>query len=545
MENKKETSYKWVALIVVAMALFMVSLDMSIVNLAISKMMLTFNATLDQIQWVLSAYTLALGITMPVSGYLSDRFGTKKVIIISIILFTLGSLLCGISWNTASIVVFRIIQGLGGGLIIPVSMAFLLNTFDESERGVALAAVGIANLVAPALGPTFGGYLIENFNWRFVFMINIPVGVICIILAFIILRETELKFSRHFDLVGLLTSSIGLGSTLYVLGKGNIDWGDIHNIMFMIIGVSFLIMFIFNELLIPEPMLDLKLFKNYTFAMSNIILNIAILALFGGIFLVPIFLQQIKGLNPFQTGMVLFPEAIATAVGMVISSKLSKKFGVKIFAILALILLAFNSYSMSKITLDTSNTAITMLLMVRGIGVGFLLIPVQMAAFNSLPKEVMSNASALLNTVKQIGTSIGITIITSVMQQRNTINYANLANQVNMFNPNSLYLSKMIQGVLMQKGLSQASAQGGALTLIYGMVTKLAQLQSLNDTMMVITIITLVVILPTLLLKGSNNQKDDESAIMLEENNNQDDDESAMKLTGSNNQEDGSNLILK
>lgn len=516
MENKKETSYKWIALIVVAMSLFMVSLDMSIVNLAISKMMLTFNATLDQIQWVLSAYTLALGITMPVSGYLSDRFGTKKVIMISLILFTLGSLFCSISWNTASIVVFRVIQGLGGGLIIPVSMAFLLNTFDESERGIALAAVGIANLVAPALGPTFGGYLIQNFDWRFVFMINIPVGIICIILAFIILRETELKFSRHFDLMGLLTSSIGLGCTLYVLGKGNIDWGDIHNIMFIIIGVSLLIMFVINELLIPEPMLDLKLFKNYTFAMSNIILNIAILALFGGIFLVPIFLQQIKGLNPFQTGMVLFPEALATAVGMVVSSKLSKKFGVKIFAVLALLLLAFNSYSMSKITFNTSNTAITMLLLIRGIGVGFLLIPVQMAAFNSLPKEVMSNASALLNTVKQIGTSVGITIITSVMQQRNTINYANLANQVNAFNPNSLYLSKMLQGVLMQKGISQTGAHGVSLSLVYGIVAKQSLLQSLNDTMMVITIMTIIVILPTLLLKSSENQEDSEHLMINE-----------------------------
>ena len=545
MKNKKETSYKWIALMVVAMALFMVSLDMSIVNLAISQMMLTFNATLNQIQWVLSAYTLALGITMPVSGYLSERFGMKKIIIISLILFTLGSLLCSIAWNTPSIIVFRIIQGLGGGLIIPVSLAFLLNTFDKSERSVAIAAVGIANMVAPALGPTFGGYLIENFNWRVVFTINIPIGIICIILAFIILRETELKFLRHFDLIGLLTSSIGLGCTLYVLGEGNIDWGNIHTIMFMIIGVSFLIMFIINELLIPEPMLDLKLFKNYTFAMSNIILNIAILALFGGIFLVPIFLQQIKGLNPFQTGMVLFPEAIATAVGMVVSPKLTKKFGVKIIAVLALILLAFNGYGMSKFTLDTSNTAITLLLMVRGLGVGFLLMTVQMAAFNSLPTEAMTNASALLTTVKQIGTSIGITIVSSVMQQRNTINYANLANQINVFNPNSLYLSKMLQGVLMQNGISRASTQGGALTLIYGMVTKLAQLQSLNDTMMVITIITLVVILPTLLLKGSNNQKDDESAIMLEESNNQEDDESAMKLNGSNNQEDGSNLILK
>ena len=364
MENKQDPLYKWSALLIVAISLFMVSLDMSIVNLAITKMMITFNATYDQIQWVLSAYTLALGITMPTTAFLTDRFGSKKIFVIALVLFTIGSFLCGIAWNILSIIIFRIIQGLGGGLILPVSMTLLMTTFEEKDRGTAIAVIGITSLSAPALGPTLGGYIIEHVDWRVVFLMNIPIGIIGVILSIILLRETEHKKSKHFDLLGLLTSSVGMGCVLYVLGKGDIDWGDFNNIILMVIGCFSLIIFVINELLIPEPMLDLKLLKNYTFAISNIILNIAILALFGGIFLVPIFLQQLKGLSPFETGMVLFPEAIATAVSMILASKLTKKIGIKLSAVFALILLAFNSFIMSKMTFDTPNIDITLLLLI-------------------------------------------------------------------------------------------------------------------------------------------------------------------------------------
>ncbi|HBE76242.1 MAG TPA: MFS transporter, partial [Firmicutes bacterium] len=445
MENQPKSSNKWFVLLVVLFGLFMVNLDMSIVNLAISKMMQTFNATFDQIQWVLSGYTLTMGIIMPVTGYLADQFGTKKVFIISMAFFTGGSLLCGISWNTASIVAFRIIQGVGGGLIIPISMTILMNTFEEKERGVAIAILGIATMVAPALGPTLGGYIIENFDWRLIFFINIPIGVVGTVLSFVLLGESELRPAKRFDLIGLLTSSAGLGCVLYVLGKDNIDWGDLNNIILMIIGCYSLLMFVVNELLVSEPMLDLKLLKNYTYCMSIIIMNIAILALYGGIFLVPIFLQQLKGLTPQQTGMILFPEAIATAVAMLVASKLSGKLEARIFAVLALFFLAINGYNMSKITFDTSNTTITLLLMLRGLAIGFIMIPVQLAGFNAVPKEATADASALMNTVKQIGISVGITIITSVMQHRNSFNYAALAEQVNSFNLGSVELLKKAQ----------------------------------------------------------------------------------------------------
>ncbi len=503
MDNKNIASNKWLTMVVVILGAFMANLNTSVVNLSITKMMQDFNVSLDQIKWVISAFSLTMGVAIPSTGYLSERFGFKKVFVIALILFTSGSLLCGVSWNLMSVIAFRVLQGVGGAFIISLGMTILMTTFDKNELGMAIGIMGVCVMAAPALGPTLGGYIIEHFDWRFVFFMNVPVGVAATLLAMFVLKESELKLSKRFDLIGLLTSATGMACILYVLGKSDVDWGDIKNIMILILGCYSLLMFVVNELMIPEPMLNLRLLKNYTFCMSNIIMNVALLALYGGVFLMPVFLQQIKGLTPLQTGLILFPEAIATAVSMVLYGKLGSKLDTRIFAISAMILLAFNSYSMSKITLDTSNATITLLLMVRGLGVGFLMAPVQTIGFSALSKAAMSNASALMNTVKQVGASIGITVITSIMQYRNTLNYSDLAQQVNTFNPNSMSLYKMLQGLLVQGGLSQADAQGGALSQLFGLVARQAQLQALNDTMLVISIISVMIILPTLLLKQS------------------------------------------
>lgn len=507
MENKEEGSSKWLIMSAVVMAVFMSSLNTSVVNLSITKMMQTFNVSIDQIQWVISSYTLTLGVIIPSTSYFGDKFGMKKVFVTSLILFTLGSLMCGISWNETSIIVARVVQGIGGAFIISLGMTILMTTFDKSEIGLVIGLMGMCVMAAPALGPTLGGYIIQNFNWRFIFFINIPIGVIATIMAILIFKESENKSSKKFDIIGFLSSSIGMSCVLYVLGQSDIDWSDIKNIMLMIIGCYSLIMFIVNELLIEEPMLDLRLLKNYTFCMSNIIMNVAILALYGGVFLMPIFLQQIKGLDSLSAGLILFPEAIATAISMNVYGKFGNKIDVRIFAVAALILIGFNSYNMSKITLDTSNSTITILLMIRGFGVGFLMAPVQAIGFSGLPKTAMADASALMNTVKQIGTSIGITVITSIMQHRNVIDYSNLAAQVTSFNENSMKLYQMIQGVLIKSGISVGNSKGVALTKIFGEVAVKSELQALNDTMFVISIITAIVIIPTLLLKQGKQEE--------------------------------------
>jgi drug resistance transporter, EmrB/QacA subfamily len=510
MDNKQDDSNKWLILFVVILGIFMQTLDSSIVNLAISKMMHTFNSTLDQIQWVISVYALVVGIVTPASGYLGDRFGIKKVFISALVLFTFGSLLCGISWNAASIIAFRIIQGIGGAALMPIGMIILMNSFDKNERGMAIGLMGMSVMAAPALGPTLGGYIIDKLDWRLVFFINIPIGIITSIVGIMFLRETEHKSVKGFDFIGFLTAGIGLGCILYVLGKDNIDWGDIKYTILLIIGGYNLCMFIVNELMIAEPMLDLRLLKNYTFCMSTIIMNVTMLVLLGGIFIMPVFLQQLKGFTPLQTGMVLFPEAIAIAFSVVIAGKITDQCGIGMkrgMLIMALVFLTFNSYSMSKLTLNTSAISIMLLLMVRGLGIGFLMTPVQVMGLNAVPKEMNSNASALMNTLKQIGSAVGITLVTSIIQHRNSLNYASLSQQVNYFNPGSMKLFKMLEGLLIHSGMHQIEASSGALGGIYALVAKQTQVQSLNDTMLIISGITILIILPSLLLRENKHSE--------------------------------------
>lgn len=498
MENRK--NLKWIILITICCGTFMANLDTSIVNLAISKMMQTYNSSIDQIQWVLSAYTLSMGIVVPISGYMCDRFGIKRVFIAALMFFTVGSFLCGTAWNTASIIGFRIIQGIGGGLIIPVSMNLIMDTFVTSDRSTAIGILGVATMSAPAIGPTLGGYIIQNLDWRLVFFINIPIGILGSIMAFVFFEEGIKKEKLYFDFIGIITSSIGLSCILYVFGNENTDWNDIKSILLVITGIYCLAMFVANELMIPHPMLELRLLKNYAFCMGNIIMNVSLIALFGGIFLIPVFLQRLKGLDAMQTGLILFPEAIATAFSMVVSSKLSDKYEGRIFAVLALLLIGINSFSMSKITLDTPNSTITFLLMIRGLGVGCLLAPVQIVALNSIPKEMNSNASAILNTIKQIGSALGVTIVTRIMQNRSAAEYADTAQKVTMFNHGVSKAMNTLSGAFIKNGLDQLHAKGASLMKIYQYTVRQTGVQGLNDTMFVISIICFVMIIPALFL---------------------------------------------
>jgi len=486
---------KWMILIVIICGCFMANLDTSVVNLAISNMMSTFGSSVDQIQWVLSGYTLAMGMVVAASGYLCDKLGIRKVFAAALTLFTFGSFLCGISWSTTMMIAFRVLQGLGGGLIIPTTMIILMDNFNEEERPSALGIFGVFTLAAPAMGPTVGGYIIQYLSWRYVFFINIPIGILGVILAIIILNDEPKGNRSSFDLIGFLTSGIGLSLILYVCGNDNINWSDLSTIILITMGCFSLLMFVVNELMIPSPMLDLKLLKNYVFCMSNILMCISLFALFGGVFLVPMFLQKIRGLTALQTGLILFPEGFAQAISMVLSTKLTKKFSGRTLAIFSLLLIGINGYGLSKLTLDTPNTTITLLLMIRGLGMGCLMGPVQLLALNAVPKEMSSNASAILNTIKQVGVSIGITLITRIMQAREAVNYASIAEHTNRG------LLKTIGGLWVKGGLPSSQASSGALAAIYGLVVKKSSVDGVNDTMLIISIISFIAIIPASLLQ--------------------------------------------
>lgn len=504
MDNQYLTGMnKWLALIVVVFGTFMAILDSSIVNIAIPKMMAVFGVTTDEIKWVLTAYMLAMGAVIPLTGYLGDRFGTKKVYIWSLILFTTGSALCGFAWSNSSMVAARIIQAIGGGMIMPTSMAIIYQIVAPNERGTALGIWGIAAMAAPAIGPTLSGYIVEHLNWRLIFTVNIPVGIVAVVLAIILLKEYPKKPTHKFDLLGFISIASGLSCIMYVLGEGSaIDWNDFTTVFLLIFGVFALILFVVNELTHDEPLLDLRILKIWPFSLSIILSSLMSMGMFGGVYLLPLFLQNLQGYTAMQTGMIMFPSAIATAITMPISGKLFDRFGAKPLVIPSLIILAWTTYILAHISLETHSTTITYLMMFRGVGMGLAMMPSTTVGMNRVPQALIGRASALSNVIRQVAGSVSITVITMVLQNRQVINYARLSEQVTWFNTNSMQLIKGLQGIYIKAGIPADVSQGAALSTISGLIQKQAMAQAIDETIYVTFIISVITIFLGFLLQG-------------------------------------------
>lgn len=504
MEKETHSSfYKWLALGVVVIGTFMSILDSSIVNIAIPKMMSVFGVPIDKINWILTCYMLTLGAIIPLTGYLGDTFGTKKVYIFSLIIFTLGSFLCGFAWNLSSMIIARVLQGLGGGMIMPVGMSIIYEIFPLEERGVALGFWGIAAMAAPAIGPTLGGYIIQYLDWRLIFYINVPIGIVGVIFAGIILKGSKLNLGKKLDYIGVVTSIIAMVSLLYVLGEGSsIDWGDIKYPVLVIIGCFSLVIFVINELTVEEPLLDLRVLKVFPFSLSIIISSVLNMAFYGGILLLPLYLQNLRGYTAMQTGMLMFPSAIATGIMMPISGKLFDKIGARPLVVSGVSLLVYVSYEISKITMTTDPATIRWLLVFRGIAIGLAMMPSSTEGMNSVPRHLVGRASALSNTIRQVSGSLSVTILTTLLQHRQTLNYFRLAEQITSFNQSTMNLLKSLQGYLMQSGVPQGSAQASAQYIVYGQIQKMAFLYAMNDTLLFTVFVAATIIPMGMLIKG-------------------------------------------
>lgn len=503
MQDKAESKiYKWLALLVVIIGTFMAILDTSIVNIAIPKMMAVFNVSTDKVQWVLTGYMLTMGTVIPLTGYLADTFGTKKTYIWALGVFTLGSALCGLAWSNSSMVAARVVQAAGGGMIMPVSMAILYQVIPREERGMALGIWGIAAMAAPAVGPTMSGYIVEHLDWRLIFTINIPVGVVGVILAALILKESPKKPPNTFDFIGFFSVAVGLVSILYVLGEGsNVDWNSPQTVGLLCLGAFSIVIFAVNEIFHQDPLLDLRLFKIMPFSFSILVSSVTNIALFGGIFLLPLFLQNLQGYSAMQAGILLFPSAVATGIAMPVGGKLFDKFGARAVVVPGIVIIAWATFELSKITIDTPSGTLVWLTVLRGVGLGLSMMPASTAGMNAVPPHMVARASALSNVVRQVAGSLGIAVLTTVMQHRQSVTYVRLAEQVTWFNQGTMYLVNSVRNMFILNGIPAVEAQGMAAGSIYGMVMKQAFLLALNDTLLVTAVIALGAVPLALLLK--------------------------------------------
>jgi len=501
--NNNEALSGWLALGVVIIGTFMSILDSSIVNIALPKMMAVFGMPLDDAKWILTAYTLALGAIIPLTGYLQDIFGAKRIYIFALAMFTLGSLLCGFAWSGSTMIAFRVIQAIGGGMIMPVGMSIIYTVFPREKIGLALGFWGIAAMAAPAIGPTLGGYIIEKADWRLIFNVNVPIGIIGVILAGIILKGTEKKPFKSFDMIGFISSTVGIVSVLYVLGEGSsIDWTKIENPILMTIGCLSLLLFIINELTHPDPLLDLRIFKLYDFTISQIITSILSLAMMGGMYILPLFLQNVRGYTPMEAGLIMLPGALVMGVMMPISGNLFDKIGAKALVIPGLIILAVSSYELSTaINMNSSKGTIIFINCIRSVGIGLSMMPISTLGMNAVPTALVGKASALSNTIRQIAGSLSITIMSTIMQGQIDHNYSKLSEQISVYNKTSNDTISVLTKLYMHSGQPQKTAQGSAISQLAKMIQGQATVDAMAYSIAVSSLIVFVAIILALSMR--------------------------------------------
>lgn len=415
--------YKWIVGIVFVFGLFMELLDMTIVNVALPELSRALDldpeSAATDIQWVVTGYLLSLAVFIPVSGWLGDRFGTKTTFMAALFLFTGASLACGLAWSIESLIAFRVLQGVGGGMLTPVGTAMLFRAFPPHERAMASSILMIPMVFAPASGPILGGYLVEYHTWRLIFLINIPVGVLGLLFAGLLLKEERQEAPGRLDVPGLVLASTGLATLLYALaeaGQNGID--DSGVMLFGAIGLAVLAVFAVVEYRTKEPMIDIRLFTNKLFAAANGVQIIGFASLMGGLFLLPLLLQAEMGLSPFQSGLTTFPQAIGIVMMVQVGSRIYGRVGPRRLLMLGLGGIAATTFSFLWVDLETSQWTIRAIMFIRGCFFSFLIISLQTATYATISPAMMGRASAVNNAGRQLGASFGVALLATVLTAR-------------------------------------------------------------------------------------------------------------------------------
>jgi DHA2 family multidrug resistance protein len=498
--------YKWILAMVVILGVFMSILDQTIVNIAIPRLQTAFGADIHSVQWVLTAYILAQGVATPAAAFFSDRLGIKRFYIISLVAFTAGSALCGLAWSLPILITFRILQGLGGAALFPLSITLLFREFPPQERGMAMGFFGVPALLAPALGPTLGGYLVTYAGWQLIFYINVPIGIIAIILSILFIRTARPEGNTRFDPLGFISAAAGLAAVLYGLSSASTDgWGSATVLGFLAAGLLFIAIFIANELILAnrggQPLLDLRLFANGPFRAGMIANVFVIFSLFSALFLFPIYLQNLRHLSPFQAGLVLLPQALASMVTTIIGGRLVDRIGVRAVMIPGLLILAFATWQLSQLTLYSPYSWIQTMLILRGMALGLTIQPLTVASLSEIGPRQLGQASAISTVNRAVASSLGIAILATLVQTQSQLHFGHLAEQVT---PSSRLgqLVPFIQNYFVAHGADPALAQRTALQLIARFVQGQAFVLAIQDALRVTVAFAIIAIIATLFVSS-------------------------------------------
>jgi MFS transporter, DHA2 family, multidrug resistance protein len=479
----------WLIAITVMLATFMEVLDTSIANVALPHIAGSLSAGVDESTWVLTSYLVSNAIVLPLTGWFSTLLGRKRFYMGCVVLFTISSFLCGLAPNLVSLVVFRIIQGAGGGGLQPVSQAILVESFDRRRQGMAMAVYGMGVVVAPIIGPTLGGWITDNFTWRWIFFINIPVGIVSLLMtsAFVtdpayLVRKT-FKTGLKIDFLGLGLLSVGLGFAQIVLDKGERDdwFGSNFIVWCTIVAAIGLVGAVLWELRQKDPIVDLRLLKDRNFAVATLTMFALGVVLYGTTVLLPILVQTLMGYTAELSGLVLSPGAIITMFTMPLVGRLLARFEARWLVVVGLITLAVGMFQLSGLNLQTGFRTFVYTWMVSRGGLGFLFVPINVMAFHFIPREKTNNATGLINLARNIGGSLGISMVTT-MQSRMAQKHQNML--VHNMTPFSLNYQSALHNMaahLEAGGATAAHALEQAQALLYSQLLRQSSMLAFVD----------------------------------------------------------------
>jgi EmrB/QacA subfamily drug resistance transporter len=406
------------ASVVVVLGTIMAILDTTIVAVALATLARDFHTTINTIQWVTTGYLLALAVVIPLSGWAVHRFGAKPVYIVSLLLFIIGSALCGVARSADTLIAFRVLQGLGGGMIMPVGQTILARTAGPDKMNKVMAVIGVPTLLGPILGPVLGGIIISNFSWRWIFFVNVPIGIVALILAFRFLPTTPSDRAHRLDVAGFLFLAPGLALLVYGLSEVGTNGGFSSSSVEVSLAVAVVLIlgFILRSLRAPEPLLDLRLFKRFNFSVATVCIFLVGATLYGTMFLLPLYYQIVRGESPWMAGLLLAPQGIGAAVVMRTSAKLADRYGPGRTVPFGMALLAIGTLAYTQVSGSTSYAFLAGALFVRGIGLGFGMMPVFAASYRGLSFEEIPRASTATNIIRQVGGSLGVAVFAVVLQ---------------------------------------------------------------------------------------------------------------------------------
>ncbi|MGE5398320.1 MAG: DHA2 family efflux MFS transporter permease subunit [Chitinophagales bacterium] len=488
-----EPKVPWGLVLILVIGAFMSVLDTSIVNVALPRMMAVFGASSNDIEWIITGYMLASGVIIPMSGYLCDRFGHRRMYVIALVIFTLGSAFCGLAWSTSTIISARIVQALGGGLLVPISMSMLYIIVPKEKSGTALGVWGIAAVMGPAIGPTLGGYLIDAFSWPWIFMVNIPIGVLAVILSLFFLPETPLQKDLKPDILGTIFIGVSAFAILLGLSQGQEKgWSSQYIVTIFALGIFTLVLFVLWELSASEPLINMEIFKNPIMPVSLMLVALTTFLLYSVVYLVPIYAQNLMGYSPTKTGILLLPMALVTGIFMLISGKISDKYGALGVGLLGLIVISIFTYVLRDLSLVTDYGQLQILLALRAIGIGLAMMPLANAGMAVVPTHLVGSGSSAGNLVRQVSGSIGVAFTTYFVSARQSYHLTVLNDQISYSSATAPAIIGQLKAYLGMNGIPGDAAHSASLYVIGNLSLRQAYMNGIDDLFVVLALAALV-----------------------------------------------------